>query len=282
MHFGRMAVAVLMAVAGFAEPVFSQPFENKKYGQEDKFRQLEEILPTPNVYRSAAGEPGPDYWQQKIDYNIDVELNDKDQTIHGSESIRYHNQSPHTLRYVWLQLDPNIFRPDSGANLTRGFRVPTTSDRLSLGEFEGLLLRNSFDGACKIESVTDGQNHELKKTIVDTMMRIDLDNPLPPGEEFTFKIKWHYKINNAKLLNGRTGLEFFEKDGNYIYEIAQWFPRLAAFTDVTGWQHKQYLGQGEFTLEFGDYIVRITAPSDHVVGATGVLQNPNEVLTEEL
>ncbi len=259
-------------------PLFAQPFPNKKYGQEDKFRQLEEILPTPNGYRSAAGEPGPDYWQQKIDYNIDVTLNDADQTIHGNESIRYHNLSPHTLRYVWVQLDANIFSPDSAANKTRPTSRLGQGGRMSTYELEAMMLRQTFDGGCKIESVTNHKDVKLATTIVDTMMRIDLGDPLPPGEEFTFKIKWNYKINNARMLNGRTGAEFFEKDGNYIYEMAQWFPRLAAFTDVTGWQHKQYLGQGEFTLEFGDYIVRITAPSDHVVGATGVLQNPNEVL----
>ena len=258
---------------------YGQPFPNKKYGQEDKFRQLEEILPTPNGYRSAAGEPGPDYWQQKIDYNIDVTLNDADQTIHGSESIRYHNLSPHTLRYIWVQLDANIFSPDSAANKTRPSSRLGQGGRVSTFELEAMMLRQTFDGGCKIESVTNHKDAKLATTIVDTMMRIDLGDPLPPGEEFTFKIKWNYKINNARMLNGRTGSEFFEKDGNYIYEMAQWFPRLAAFTDVTGWQHKQYLGQGEFTLEFGDYIVRITAPSDHIVGATGVLQNPNEVLT---
>ncbi len=242
-------------------PVLGQPFPNKKFGQEDKFRQLEEILPTPNGYRSAAGEPGPDYWQQKIDYNIDVTLNDQDQSIHGSESIRYHNLSPHTLRYVWVQLDANIFSPESDASKTRASR--SIAGRMSTFEFEAMVLRRTFDGGCKIESVTNHKDVKLATTVVDTMMRIDLGDPLPPGQEMTFKIKWNYKINNARLLDGRTGFEFFEKDGNYIYEMAQWFPRLAAFTDVTGWQHKQYLGQGEFTLEFGDYIVLNTAPSDH-------------------
>jgi hypothetical protein len=187
-------------------PTFGQPFPNKKYGQEDKFRQLEEILPTPNGYRSAAGEPGPDYWQQKIDYNIDVTLNDKDQSIQGSETIRYHNHSPHTLRYVWLQLDPNIFRPDSAANRSRSSRGgPGLSNRMSTMEFEALLLRKTFDGGCNIESVTDQKDNDLAKTIVDTMMRIDLGQPLAPGQDFTFKIRWNYKINNARLLNGRTG-----------------------------------------------------------------------------
>ncbi len=268
---------IVLTLCVLLSPLSAQPFPNKKYGQEDKFRQLEEILPTPNGYRSAAGEPGPDYWQQKIDYNIDVTLNDVDQTIHGMETIRYHNLSPHTLRYVWVQLDANIFSPESDASKTRSAR--RLSGRVSTFEFESMLLRKTFDGGCKIESVTDHKDTKLATQVVDTMMRIDLGEPLSPGQETSFKIKWNYKINNARLIDGRTGFEFFEKDGNYIYEMAQWFPRLAAFTDVTGWQHKQFLGQGEFTLEFGDYIVRITAPSDHIVGSTGVLQNPNEVLS---
>jgi hypothetical protein len=258
----------------------AQPFENGKYGQEDKFRQLEEILPTPNAYRSAAGEPGPDYWQQKVDYNIDVTLNDDNQTIQGTESIRYHNRSPHTLRYLWLQLDANIFKPESAANKTRAGRMGFTPGRISTSEMESILLRQTFDGGFDIEWVVDMQGNKLATTVVDTMMRIDLGSPLLPQQEFQFKIKWNYRINNARLTNGRAGFEHFEKDGNYIYEMAQWFPRLAAYTDVTGWQHKQFLGQGEFTLEFGDYIVRITAPADHMVAATGVLQNANEVLSE--
>ena len=278
-YAGLLCASLFLGIA--ANSVWAQPFPNKKYGQDDKFRQLEEILPTPNSYRSAAGEPGPDYWQQKVDYNIDVTLNDEDQSIHGTESIRYHNQSPHTLRYLWLQLDANIFSPDSAASKTRSARLGFTPGRVSTGEMEALLHRQTFDGGCKIDSVVDAQGKKLETTVVDTMMRIDLGTPLLPNEELQFKIKWHYKINNAKMMNGRTGFEFFEKDGNYIYEMAQWFPRLAAFTDVNGWQHKQFLGQGEFTLEFGDYIVRITVPSDHIVCATGVLQNTNEVLSEQ-
>jgi hypothetical protein len=256
----------------------SQWFPNRKYGQEDKFRQLEEILPTPNSYRSAAGEPGPDYWQQHVDYTIDVKLDESENSISGSETICYRNQSPHAIRYLWVQVDPNIFAPQSDANRTRSGRMMPSS-RLSTQDLESILEQRAFDGSCQIESVTDSQDRPLSTFTVDTMMRVDLPQALLSGEEYTFKIRWNYKINNARLIGGRTGYEFFEKDGNTIYEIAQWFPRLAAYTDVTGWQHKQYLGQGEFTLEFGDYLVRITVPSDHVVAATGQLQNPDEVLT---
>jgi hypothetical protein len=150
-----------------------------------------------------------------------------------------------------------------------------------MAELDSILERTQrFDGRCMIESVTDALGKGLDIFTVDTMMRIDLPEPLLSGQEFSLKIQWSYVINNSKLIGGRTGYEPFEKDGNAIYEIAQWFPRLAAFTDVTGWQHKQYLGQGEFTLEFGDYLVRITAPADHIVAATGELQNPNEVLSD--
>lgn len=273
-------VFLMLAIVGLSSIAYGQPFPNRKYGQEDKFRQLEEILPTPNSYRSASGEPGPDYWQQRVDYTIDVRLDELNHSIDGSETIRYRNQSPHTLRYLWVQVDPNIFDPNSDANRTRPGRIGF-GNRLSTNELDSLLHRNGyFNGRCAIEAVTDAQGNGLKFIIVDTMMRIDLPEPLLSGQEFSLKIKWSYDINNSKLIGGRTGYEPFEKDGNAIYEIAQWFPRLAAFTDVTGWQHKQYLGQGEFTLEFGDYLVRITAPADHIVAATGELQNPDEVLTK--
>ena len=277
----RCIVQFLMGFVGLvalADCSFAQPIDNRKYGQEDKFRQLEEILPTPNGYRNAAGEPGPEYWQQNADYVIDVTLDDVKQHITGSEKITYHNNSPHTLRYLWLQIDANIFAPDSEASLLRqGFMPP----RMSLQQMKNMEARKVFDGSAKITSVKDAKGADLKHTIVKTMMRIDLPQPLPPEQKFEFSVDWNYAINDAELMNGRTGYEYFEKDKNYLYEIAQWFPRLVAFTDATGWQHKQFLGQGEFTLELGDYLVRITAPEDHIVGATGVLQNPQDVLTPE-
>src|SRR5215203_699349 len=183
----------------------------------DKFRQLEEELPTPNEYRAASGAPGHRYWQQRADYTIEAELDDAARRITAKETVTYYNNSPDSLSYLWLQLDQNIFARGSEANVTRAAT--------------------------------------------------------------TFSVDWNYLINDAKVLGGRSGYEFFPKDGNYVYEIAQWFPRMAAYYDVTGWQHKQFLGSGEFTLEFGNYRVRLTVPDDHVVAATGVLQNPQEVLT---
>ncbi len=256
----------------------AQPVDNRKYGQEDKFRQLEEILPTPNSYRNAAGEPGPDYWQQRCDYVIDVRLDDTKQHISGHEQLTYYNRSPHTLRYVWLQLDANIYSPDSDANRLRIF---SPEARVSLDTLQHMRAREAFDGGFKLTRIVDGYGQPLQTTIVKTMMRVDLPQPLLPDESFRFEIDWNYQVNDSQVSPGRTGCEFFEKDKNYVYEIAQWFPRMVAFTDAHGWQHKQFLGQGEFTLELGDYLVRITAPADHIVAATGVLQNSGEVLSPE-
>ncbi len=244
----------------------------------DKFRQLEEILPTPNVYRAASGAPGHRYWQQRADYSIAVELDDSEQKIRGSESITYHNASPDTLSYLWVQLDPNIFAPDSHAVLTG---VAPDLANPSYGTIQSILARERFDGSLEITKVADGDDGPLPHTIVGTMMRVDIAEPLRPGESTQVGIDWSYTVNASDDVRGRTGAEHFEDDGNWLYEIAQWFPRMAAYTDVNGWQHKQFLGRGEFTLDFGDYDVAITVPDDHVVASTGVLQNPDEVLKPE-
>ncbi len=274
---GLVLSAVFVLGGALPAKVSGQPIENRKYGQEDKFRQLEEILPTPNTYRNASGEPGPEYWQQRCDYVVDAKLDDAQQRIDGKEQLTYHNRSPHTLRYVWLQVDANIFRPDSDANRLRDF---SPSGRVSLETLERIQAQASFDGGANITRVADSHGQALSHTIVKTMMRVDLPQPLAPGESFRFEIEWNYRINDSKVSPGRTGCEYFEKDKNYIYEVAQWFPRMVAYTDSHGWQHKQFLGQGEFTLELGDYLVRLTVPGDHIVAATGVLQNSREVLTE--
>lgn len=242
----------------------------------DKFRQLEEILPTPNEQRTASGAPGHKYWQQKADYTIDVELDDANQRIIGSETITYYNNSPDTLTYLWLQLDQNLFRKDSDTKLTQP--APKLKDGVPGFVIENL-AKPRDDYGYQITAVKDAKGAPLAHTIVKTMMRIDLKTSLAPGQNVSFAVDWNFKIVNAKKDGGRSGLEFFEKDGNYLYGIAQWFPRMAAYNDVSGWQHKQFLGTGEFTLEFGDYKVRITAPDDHIVGSTGVLQNPEQVLS---
>jgi hypothetical protein len=249
-------------------------FAQSKLSPIDKFRQLEEVLPTPNEYRTASGAPGHKYWQQRADYKIKVEIDDENQRLTGSETITYQNNSPDTLVYLWLQLDQNIWDPKSDSILTQ---TAPSFNRLPY-KTAAALLRDPFPGGYKITSVTDATGGKLPHTIVKTMMRVDLREPLLPGGKFTFNVAWNYNITNSKWIPGRTGYERFDKDGNNIYCLAQWFPRMAAYYDVYGWQHKQFLGQGEFTLEFGDYQVDITVPDDHVVAGSGVLQNPAQVL----
>jgi aminopeptidase N len=265
---------VVLSIVCFSSIIFAQ----SKSKPSDKFRQLEEILPTPNEQRTASGAPGNKYWQQRADYVIDVELDDVNQRIIGKETVTYKNLSPDSLNYIWLQIDQNIFAKDSDAQTTR--TAPAIENNVSLNQVEQLVAR-TYDGKAAISNVRDAKNSPLKFTVVKTMMRIDLPAPLAPGATFVFSLDWNYTINNGAIFGGRTSYENFARDGNNIYTIAQWFPRMAAYNDVSGWQHKQYLGSGEFTLEFGDYLVRLTAPNDHVVTATGVLQNPAQVLKPE-
>lgn len=238
--------------------------------QTEPFRQLEEVLPTPTETRTASGAPGSQYWQQEVDYDIKVELDDENQRIIGSERIYYKNNSPHTLNYLWVQLDPNYFAPDSPGRATA--TIQPHLDRVPYRMLRSEFARETFDGSVKLTKVASGRK-SLNYVVVQTMMRVDLPDPLEPGDSMKLDIDWSYAINNAKVIGGRTGYEYFEEDGNYIYEIAQWYPRMAAYNDVTGWQHLQYYGRGEFTLEFGDYDVEITVPEDHVVAATGELKN---------
>ncbi len=258
-------------VAAFSAFAFGQSKSNPS----DKFKQLDEQLPTPNEYRTASGAPGHKYWQQRADYEIDVELDDQNQRIIGKEKITYKNLSPDTLDYLWLQIDQNIFAKNSETALTE---QPPRFENLPLSDLEQIATR-TYDGRVNITSVRDARGNPLRNTLVNTMLRIDLPQPLQPNQTFVFNVDWNYKINNQRIFGGRTGYEYFSEDGNYLYEIAQWFPRMAAYYDMHGWQNHQYLGRGEFTLEFGDYVVRITAPEDHVVSSTGVLQNPKDVLT---
>ena len=267
-------LAVCFTVSAFA----AEPFD-------DKFRQLDEVLPTANAYRTASGAPGAAYWQQRADYKIRATLDEAKRAISGSEEIHYHNNSPDTLSYLWVQLDQNIYKKDSDARmmLTQPSREAwakprTPEDGYKFEGMRGILAGREFDGGFNIRNVNAG-GQPLKYTINRTMMRIDLPTPLKPGQSYAFNIDWSYNINEQLVLGGRSGYEHFEEDKNDLFEIAQWYPRMAAYYDVMGWQHKQFLGSGEFTLEFGDYDVQLTVPADHVVGATGELQNANDVLT---
>ncbi|MFL6710921.1 MAG: M1 family metallopeptidase [Massilia sp.] len=272
-----------LCLAGAA--LAAEPFD-------DKFRQLEELLPTPGAVRTASGAPGAAYWQQRADYTIRATLDEANRAITGAETITYHNNSPDGLSYLWLQLDQNLFQPNSDNHSTAILpsreawsKGKSAMDGLSFNALQGMLESRSFDGGFKIKSVKGPGGEPLHFVINKTMMRIDMPQTLKPGAKFVFSVEWNYKINDAKVLGGRSGYERFDGDRdtpgdkNDIYEIAQWFPRMAAYYDTYGWQHKQFLGSGEFTLEFGDYDIQLTVPSDHVVASTGELQNPDAVLT---
>ena len=242
-----------------------------------KFEQLGTTLPTPNEYRTGSGSPGPKYWQQKADYDISVELNDNNQSITGSEIITYQNNSPESLKYLWLQLDQNVIAKGSLKSQTKTTSIRDSVPAKFVAEPLGLY---DFDGGYKIKSVKDNAGMALPFTINQTMMRVDLPQPVGPGQKYSFQIEWSYNIGDRMKDDERSGLEFFPEDGNYVYTIAQFFPRMCVFDDVNGWQNKQFLGQGEFALPFGDYKVKITVPSDHIVAATGILQNASTVLTK--
>jgi hypothetical protein len=240
-----------------------------------KFEQLEQTLPTPNEYRTGSGAPGPKYWQQKADYTIAVELNDDNQTITGTETITYHNNSPDVLKYLWMQLDQNILAADNTLATTGTGAVKDSAAARTYAAQVG-----DFDGGFKIKSVKDATGKALPFTIVNTMMRVDLPVAMKSGDKYSFNIEWSFKVVDRMVYGQRSGMEFFPEDGNYVYTIAQFFPRMCVYDDYEGWQNKQFLGRGEFTLPFGDYKVRITVPSDHIIGATGTLKNPAEVLSK--
>tara|TARA_B000000565_G_scaffold24107_1_gene16552 strand:+ start:2172 stop:4439 length:2268 start_codon:yes stop_codon:yes gene_type:complete len=278
---GKMSRVFLILFILFTNNIFGQG----SYGKwNQKFEQLGTMLPTPNAYRTASGAPGIDYWQQRADYKIDVTIDDENQMLYGEEVITYFNNSPDVLRYLWVQLDQNVRANDSNTPLV----TPSTMSNSYSGK-RLQSLTNSFtnakgekyNGGYEISYVKDLNNKNLNYSIVSTMMRIDLEKPMSTGDSYTFKIKWSYEINDRMKLGGRGGYEYFPKDGNFSYTIAQWFPRMAVYDDKEGWQNKQFLGRGEFALAFGDYELNITVPADFVVAATGSLQNPEEVLTKK-
>jgi Peptidase family M1 domain len=243
---------------------------------EDKFKQLGPELATPNEQRTASGAPGNAYWQQRADYVMNITIDDATQTLFGEETITYFNESPDALSYLWLQLDQNAFAKDADSYAIEQMKIGENVSYNDLAD-----LNPWYDGGFKLDYVRDAAGKALPYTINKTMMRIDLPQTLKPGGTFVFKIKWWYNINDRIRLGGRSGYEYFEEDGNYLYTMAQFFPRMVVYCDNQGWQHKQFLGMGEFTLNFGNYDVKITVPADHVVAATGVLQNSKDVLTAE-
>lgn len=284
-------IALIVTSMLWAVSLQAQGIQQTKGSFEDKFRQLDEVLPTANIYRNAGGAPGHEYWQQEVDYNIDATLDEDNQRLSATELITYRNNSPDTLTYLWFQLDQNRFRSDSMAAMSGTFNGSSpdadSNDpaRISLGQLRSLQYQEDADLGHRINAVSDSRENALVHTVVGTLMRVDLAEPLESGDEVDLRIDFEYNIVNGDVLRPRAGYEHFPDDeregGNYIFALAQWFPRLVAYTDYEGWTNKEFLGSGEFTLEFGDYEVSMTVPADHIVSATGELQNPNDVLTRK-
>jgi len=270
---------LLFSIVFITSVNFAQDSKTKAgHTNQNKFKQLKELLPTPNLQRTASGAPGLKYTQQKVDYTMDIILDDENTRIYGNETITYHNNSDDSLAYLWVQLDQNMRAADSKTPDIQSSSIPnSTSEK----RFNKSYIDAPFDGGFKIESVLNMNDTDLSHTINQTMMRINLAQPLASGEKFQFKIKWWYNINNHRTDGGRSGYEHFAADGNNNYVIAQFYPRMCVYDNVEGWQNDQFWGRSEFALEFGDFTVNITTPEDHMLGATGILKNEGEVLSRK-
>ena len=270
---------LLFSIVFITSVNFAQDSKTKAgHTNQNKFKQLKELLPTPNLQRTASGAPGLKYTQQKVDYTMDIILDDENTRIYGNETITYHNNSDDSLAYLWVQLDQNMRAVDSKTPDIQSSSIPnSTSEK----RFNKSYIDAPFDGGFKIESVLNMNDTDLSHTINQTMMRINLAQPLASGEKFQFKIKWWYNINNHRTDGGRSGYEHFAADGNNNYVIAQFYPRMCVYDNVEGWQNDQFWGRSEFALEFGDFTVNITTPEDHMLGATGILKNEGEVLSRK-
>lgn len=270
LSFGIMFLTVLTVVA---QDIRNNPGSN--HG--NKFEQLGTILPTPNEYRTASGAPGTKYWQQRADYDIKATLDEKNLMLHGAETITYFNNSPDVLTYIWLQLDENEHSTTKNAGYPDGSSMGRGMSPAMIDNLEEAKSDNGL--GVNILKITDLLGAKLKYTVNKTMMRVELPTALKPGQKFAFKVDWNYKITDRMTIGGRGGFEFFPEDGNHLFTMAQWYPRLAVYSDFQGWQHHQFTGRGEFALTFGNYKVAITVPSDHVVMATGACQNYPAVLS---
>jgi hypothetical protein len=270
LSFGIMCLTVLTVLA---QDIRNNPGSN--HG--NKFEQLGTILPTPNEYRTASGAPGPKYWQQRADYDIKATLDEKNLMLHGAETITYFNNSPDVLTYIWLQLDENEHSTTKNAGYPDGSSMGRGMSPAMIDNLEEAKTDNGL--GVNILKITDLLGAKLKYTVNKTMMRVELPTALKPGQKFAFKVDWNYKITDRMTVGGRGGFEFFPEDGNHLFTMAQWYPRLAVYSDFQGWQHHQFTGRGEFALTFGNYKVAITVPSDHVVMATGACQNYSAVLS---
>lgn len=265
----------VFAYTGFtAQNIQNNPGSN--HG--NKFEQLGTILPTPNIYRTASGAPGHAYWQNRADYNITAYLDEDKRNLKGSETVTYYNNSPDELEYIWLQLDENEHSSIKNAGYdTSSIIRPSTTEQLKVTE---LPIKDNGYGV-SLEKVTDASGNPLKYTVNKTMMRIDLPKALKKGEKFVFKVDWNYNIGNRMKMGGRGGYENFPEDGNDLYTMAQWYPRMCVYSDFQGWQNHQFTGRGEFALVFGNFKVSMNVPADHIVGGTGECKNYDQVLTSD-
>jgi len=269
--YSSLILSLLTTTAVLAQNGSNNPGSN--HG--NKFEQLGTMISDPNMYRSASGAPGPKYWQQKADYDIKATLDDDKQRLDGSETITYYNNSPDPLTYLWMQLDENQHKKDDES---AKFDESKMQEKMTINQLKGIMGHN-LDLGDHIVSLRDVNNNPLKYTINGTMMRIEMPKVLMPGEKIVFKIDWYYNISDRLTIGGRGGYEYFPADKNYLYTMAQWYPRMAVYSDFQGWQNKQFTGRGEFALAFGDFKVSINVPADHVVGGTGLCQNYAQVLT---
>ena len=269
--------SIFVLTAFFLSGQAEENYNKKSQFNNNKFKQLYEEFSSPNKFRTASGAPGPEYYQQKVDYNMEIELDEENDILYGKSLITYQNNSPDDLEYLWVQLDQNI-RKNNSPSLDKN--PSTMSELKQIESFVDDLLLKPFDGGFNIEYVNDSNGKSLKNLVNNTMMLIHPKSPIKSGDKYIFSIKWNYSINNHVKKRGRSGYEFFSEDGNKSYVIAQFFPRLAVYNDVEGWQNHQFWGNGEFALNFGDYKVNITVPADHILEATGELQNPKEVLSK--
>ncbi len=267
----------LLIVVVVALQVSAQPLRNPGSNHGNRFEQLDYLLQDPNEYRTASGAPGPKYWQQRADYDINVEVNEETNVLTGSEVVTYFNNSPDILTYLWLQVDENFHHPDSDNNYDK---QSSMGNRMTSQQLKQMNPKEHLKGfGVNITSLTDAAGKPLSYKVNQTMMRIDLPIPLKPGQKFIFKVSWNYKIPDKLTRYGRGGFEHFAEDDNNLYTISQWFPRMAVYSDFQGWQNMQFSGGSEFALTFGNYKVNITVPEDHIVASTGECKNLSSVLT---
>src|SRR5690606_37325394 len=249
MSFNYKALFTVLGACLLVLGVDGQQLNNPTSNHGNKFEQLGTLLSDPNVYRTASGAPGHQYWQQKADHVIDVEVDDQNQRVIGSETITYTNNSPDPLTYIWIQLDENEHKADAES---KKFDESTLGEQVTTQQLQGFIPKDK-DLGVKILKVADGSGKALPYTINYTMMRVDLPSPLKAGAKFVLDIDWQYNISDRMAEGGRGGYEYFAEDGNYLYTITQWYPRMAVYSDFQGWQNKQFTGRGEFALVFGDF-----------------------------